>query len=163
MARNKNEYQGIPITAMQQEWPQFLGTYSAEKPINFCHWRNQWPAELLWSTFRFNWLSPHKYQSLSLFPLSLPHPHPTVTCRPRSGSVSCHWPAPQGLPASSTFSCISAWSGSTSVTDTHCHAHMARTCSHRNARWQLGPPQLPVCPQLDQVLVIGHCLPLCVH
>ena len=106
MAKNKEEKQGLPIAATQQEWLWFTVTCSGDKPSRFHHWQNQQPAQLFWAPCRLHQLLPHRYsQSLmsatGVLPHSLTHAAQSLRTTPEASSVFCcrvsvrHQPRPQ--------------------------------------------------------------------
>lgn len=72
-ARNKKDNQGLSIAAMWWEGVRFTVTCSMDKLRNFCHQkRNQRPASLLKTPWRFHQCLRHLLTPVSNFPLFVP-------------------------------------------------------------------------------------------
>lgn len=86
---------------------------------------------------------------------------PEAGCRPGPGLVSCYWPALLAhLQLAPPAGHLHA-SGSTPITDLHCHVHThGRPCSQGSACQQPGPSQLLVCSQFVLAFAAGPGPPL---
>lgn len=110
MARNKQQKQGLPTAATEQEWLWLPVTCFTDDSNSFSHQRNQWPKQPIQAPCSFQWLSPQGYMHLlppeslpTLLPLAPtrtqePHRQPTQASTAvqvqRARLDHCSWPPP---------------------------------------------------------------------
>lgn len=89
MARNKEDEKGLPISIGSKSKGKFPVNCSTASPSNFLHERNQWPAQLSRTTYKFHHFSSHVFKfpdtsCLSPSPLlpALFLPEPRIQPRP---------------------------------------------------------------------------------